>query len=73
MPPKEFIADSYGGITRIRYKGRRLYLPLSLSHKLPGIILLYIIIFIITSVTKRYYVRHTQFKNLQNLYEINLN
>ena len=28
---------SYGGIIRIRYKGRRSYLPLSLSYKLPCI------------------------------------
>lgn len=26
---------SYDGIIRIRYKGRRSYLPLSLSYKLP--------------------------------------
>ena len=28
---------SYGGITRIRFKGRRFSLPLSLSDKLPGV------------------------------------
>ena len=41
MPPKEFTFryyDPYGGIIRIRYVGRRSYLPLSLSYKLPLLI-----------------------------------
>ena len=36
MPPvKSYSMTSYDGIIRIRLKGRRSFLPLSLSHKLP--------------------------------------
>lgn len=35
MPPKEYVTISYGGITRIRFVGRRTYLPLSLLAQAP--------------------------------------
>jgi len=36
MPPVKIVPmTSYGGIIRIRFHGRRSYLPLSLSYKLP--------------------------------------
>ena len=37
MPPVKnpCVMTYYGGIIRIRLKGRRSYLPLSLSYKLP--------------------------------------
>lgn len=39
MPPKAYITASYGGITRIRFMGRRQYLPLSLLAQAPLVFL----------------------------------